>query len=100
MPKAEQQLYNLRSEEPTKEFLGIVIDYDAITGYATIEQRNHFKPGEEVELVGPKHQRKMVVENIYDEQMNLLDAARHPKQILKIKVPFEVHAFDMLRKVL
>ncbi len=100
MPKAEQQLYNLRSEEPTKEFLGIVIDYDAITGYATIEQRNHFKPCEEVELVGPKYQRKMVVENIYDEQMNLLDAARHPKQILKIKVPFEVHAFDMLRKVL
>ncbi|MDY0211013.1 MAG: U32 family peptidase [Acholeplasma sp.] len=100
MPKAEQQLYNLRNEEPTKEFLGIVIDYDPITQYATIEQRNHFIPSETVEFVGPRYQRKMTIANIYDESMNKLDAARHPKQILKVKVPFEVHAFDMLRKVL
>ena len=43
IPKAEQQLYNLRSEEPTKEFLGIVVDYDKEnTQIATIEQRNYF----------------------------------------------------------
>ena len=35
LPKAEQQLYNLRSEEPTKEFLGIVVGYDPVLKMAT-----------------------------------------------------------------
>jgi putative protease len=100
IPKAEQQLYNLRSEEPTKEFLGIVVDYDKDTQIATIEQRNYFKPDEEIELVGPKYQRRMIVGEIKDTDGNLLDAARHPKQILKIAIPFEVKPFDMVRKVL
>ena len=100
IPKAEQQLYNLRSEEPTKEFLGIVVDYDQKTQIATIEQRNYFKPDEEIELVGPKYQRRMIVGEIKDTDGNLLDAARHPKQIVKIAIPFEVKPFDMVRKVL
>lgn len=100
MPKAEQQLYNLRSEEPTKEFVGIVKAYDHETGYATIEQRNYFQPNERLEFVGPRYQQIYQVAAIYDEQMQLLDAARHPKQILKIKVPFEVKPYDMVRKVL
>ena len=100
MPKAEQQLYNLRSEEPTKEFVGIVKAYDHETGYATIEQRNYFQPNERLEFVGPRYQQIYQVAAIYDEQMQLLDAARHTKQILKIKVPFEVKPYDMVRKVL
>ena len=100
MPKAEQQLYNLRSEEPTKEFLGLVIDYDPITKIATIEQRNHFVPGEKVEMVGPKDTHTFVMGDIKDLDGNLLDAARHPKQILKIELPFKVQPYDMLRKVL
>lgn len=100
IPKAEQQLYNLRSEEPTKEFLGIVVDYDKDTHIATIEQRNYFKPNDEIELVGPRYQERFVVGEIKDSDGNLLDAARHPKQILKIEIPFEVKPFDMVRKVL
>lgn len=100
MPKAEQQLYNLRSEEPTKEFLGLVVDYDPNSKIATIEQRNHFIPGELVELVGPKYQQSFVMGEIRDVSGQVLDAARHPKQILKIHIPFEVKPYDMLRKVL
>lgn len=100
MPKAEQQLYNLRSEEPTKEFLGLVVDYDPNSKIATIEQRNHFIPGELVELVGPKYQQSFEMGEIRDVSGQVLDAARHPKQILKIHIPFEVKPYDMLRKVL
>lgn len=100
MPKAEQQLYNLRSEEPTKEFLGIVKAYDKETKIATIEQRNYFEPNDEIELVGPQYSSTIRIDAIYDEQMNELDAARHPKQIIKIKLPFEVKPYDMVRKVL
>lgn len=100
MPKAEQQLYNLRSEEPTKEFLGLVVDYDSFTQIATVEQRNHFVSGELIEIVGPRYQKTFVMGEIRDKDGLLLDAARHPKQILKIHIPFEVKPYDMLRKVL
>lgn len=100
IPKAEQQLYNLRSEEPTKEFLGLVVDYDREKQIATIEQRNHFVPGELVEMVGPRSQHTFTMGEIRDVEGNILDAARHPKQILKISLPFEVKPYDMLRKVL
>ena len=40
------------------------------------------------------------VEAIYDLEGHSLDAARHPKQIIKIAIPFEVKPYDMVRKVL
>ncbi len=35
-------------------FAGLVLDYNEETGIVTIEQRNHFKPGHEVEFFGPE----------------------------------------------
>lgn len=100
-PEAQQQLYNLRNEEPTKEFIGIVVSYDEETKQAVIEQRNHFKPNEIVEIFGPnKRQFTFEVEEILDTEQNVLEAARHPKQHVVIKVPFPVKPYDMLRKVL
>ena len=78
----------------------MVVDYDPITKIATIEQRNHFVSGEKVEMVGPKDTHTFVMGDIRDLDGNLLDAARHPKQILKIELPFKVQPYDMLRKVL
>lgn len=53
MPGVEQQLYNMRSERPTQLFVGLVMAYDEKTGIATIEQRNNFKEGEDVEMFHP-----------------------------------------------
>ena len=39
------------------------------------------------------------IEEIKDEENNILDAARHPKQILKIFIPFKVQKYDMIRKI-
>lgn len=100
-PKAEQQLYNLRNEEPTKEFIGIVLAYDPIEKCALIEQRNHFTPNESVELFGPSGKSFFFeIKEIKDTEGNLLDAARHPRQQIYIPVPHEVKPYDMLRKVL
>ena len=38
------------------------------------------------------------VEGLKDEEGNILDVARHPKQIVKMKVPFPVEPYAMLRK--
>ncbi len=100
MTTIDEQLYNMRSENPTQEFIGLVHDYDKETAIATIEQRNHFKPGETVEVFSPNFEPlKFQVEEIKDTKGNVLDAARHPKQLLKIFIPFEVSKYDMIRKI-
>ena len=97
----KETIYNQRSEIPTKEFVGIVKEYNKETKIATIEQRNYFLPNEKLEFFGPNLENTVFqIDKIYDELNNELDAARHPKQILKIKVPFELNPFDMIRKVL
>lgn len=95
----EEQLYNSRSEVPTKEFLGIVLDYDEKTQICTLQQRNYFEVNEVVEFFGPNLKNtKYVIQEMYDENMNELPVARHPQQILKVKVPFKLCPWDMVRK--
>ncbi len=51
------------------------------------QKPNNFKPGQEIEFFGPEIETfTQVVEAIYDEEGNNLDAARHPLQIVQIKV--------------
>ena len=87
----EEQLYNVRSETPTKEFLGIILDYDKDSKIATLEQRNYFEVGEVVEIFGQKLQNtSFVVPKMYDENLVELDVTRHPLQIIKMEIPFTV----------
>ena len=100
MTTINEQLYNMRSENPTQEFIGLVNDFDEENFIATIEQRNYFVPGDEVEVFSPNLEPlKFKVEEIKDEEGNILDAARHPKQVLKIFIPFKVSKYDMIRKI-
>ena len=47
------------------------IDYNEDTKIATIQQRNNFKPGQEIEFFGPEIETfTQVVEAIYDEEGN------------------------------
>ncbi len=98
-PTENEQLYNVRTETPTQEFIGLVLDYDELNKIATIEQRNYFQSGERVEVFSPGFQKNYFkVGNIYDENNNNIDIARHPRQIVKLKIPFPVHPYDILRR--
>ena len=101
MVTPNEQLYDVRNEEPTKEYVGYVLDYDSETNIALIEQRNYFKLGDTLEFFGPNlNNTYYVVEKMEDANTNeLLDVARHPLQQIKMKVPFEVHQHDMIRLV-
>ncbi|WP_430757346.1 peptidase U32 family protein [Peloplasma aerotolerans] len=99
LPGVEQQLYNQRSEQPTQLFIGLVQDYDEKTQIATIEQRNYFENGTEVEVFSPNGEIKtFTVNDMKDLEGIDTPIARHPKQILKIKIPFGVEPYAMLRK--
>ena len=94
-----EQLYNVRNENPTKDFLGIVLDYDEKTKIVTLEQRNYFKVGDKVEFFGPHLKNKeFVIPTLTNLDGEEVDVARHPLEVFKFKVPFTLHKNDMMRK--
>ena len=100
IPDSNGGLYNQRSERPTQSFIGIVLNYDEKTNICTLEQRNYFEPKGLIEFFSPnKENIEFTIEKIYDENMNELDCARHPKQIIKFSLPFKVEPFTFVRKL-
>ncbi|MCE4949699.1 collagenase-like protease [Staphylococcus hominis] len=99
-PGYEEQMFGVQqSKKSPYDFCGLVLDYDEATHIATIQQRNHFKPGQEIEFFGPEIESfKQVIDVIYDEEGNHLDAARHPLQIVQIKVNHPIYPNNMMRK--
>ncbi len=99
LPGVEQQLYDKKSEQPSQLFIGLVQDYNATTQIATIEQRNYFEVGYEIEIFHPNgNEQTFILEYMTDDKGDVENVARHPQQILKIKVPFAVEPYAMLRK--
>lgn len=94
----KDQYYMDRMEVSNQDFLGIILDYDENTKYATIEQRNYFKVGDKVNIFGPnKIDFDFEVQEILNEKNEKIDVARHPKEILKIKIPHKVVKDSMIR---
>lgn len=79
-------------------FIGIVKDYDETNKIATIEQRNRFFLGDQIEITGPKEDVAMTIKEMWDEDMNPIDVAPHPQQIIKIRVEVPVSENYILRK--
>jgi putative protease len=77
----------------------MVLDYDEETKMVTVQQRNFFKIGDQVEFFGPNIDNfTMTVKNLYDEEGNPLDAARHPLQIVRFQVDQPVYRYNLMRK--
>lgn len=94
----KDQYYLDRMEVSNQDFLGLILDYDEKTGFATIEQRNYFKKGDKVNIFGPeKCDFDFVITDILNENNESIEIARHPKEILKIKVPRSVCKDSMMR---
>ena len=92
------QYYNGRVEVSNQDFLGIILDYCEKNKLATIEQRNYLKKGDVVEIFGPNISTiTLTISEIYDENNNIIDIVRHPKQIVKIKIDELVYKNDMMR---
>lgn len=100
-PSKQEQLYNLRDEHPTQEFVIRVLDYDPITQLAKIEQRNYFKVKDQIEIFSPHHDNIIIsVDELYNEDMERIEVANHPMEVLYLKVNYQVEKNDMGRKVL
>ena len=81
-----------------QDFIGIVLDYDTNSKLATIEERNYFKKGDVVEIFSPNKDIITVkIDRIYDDNNNLIEVVRHPKQVVKIYLENRVDKDDMIR---
>ena len=92
-----EQLYDLNLTVPTKAFVGLVLDYNEETQMVHIEQRNYFTPFTKLEVFTPSKTFIIDVNEIYDKDGNLLDAARHPLQDIYFKCEHKLNHYDMLR---
>ena len=95
-----KHLYGVNGAGVTHDYVGFVKDYDIGRGVATVEVKNIFAKGDMLEVFGPNTDNKhFVCEMMFNEDWNTVDLANRPTQILYIRVPFELHRWDMIRKV-
>lgn len=100
MTTIKEQLYNMRSENPTQDFVGIILDYNEETQEALVEVRNHFKPYSTLEAFGPNlRSTQFQIKEIINERGDVVDAARHPKEHVYIYSPIKLTKYDMIRLV-
>ena len=98
-PGVNEQYFIGRQENSNQDFLGAIIDYDKSNKEIILEQRNYFEVGDKINIFGPnKNQFSIKVDYIKNEQGELVDAARHPQEILRIPCNIEVYKYDLIRK--
>ncbi|MFP3360413.1 U32 family peptidase C-terminal domain-containing protein, partial [Planococcus sp. SIMBA_143] len=55
VPGFKEQMFGVHNKKNTNyDFVGLVLDYNEETQIVTLQQRNHFKTGQEVEFFGPE----------------------------------------------
>jgi putative protease len=99
VPGYKEQMFGNHSKKTSYEFVGLVLDYNEDTQMVTLQQRNHFRPGDEVEFFGPEIENfTHVIDKVWDEKGVELDAARHPLQIVQFQLDRPVYPNNMMRK--
>lgn len=92
------QYYTGRQELSNQDYLGLITGYDKENGCVVLVERNYFEPGDEVEFFTPNGDvYKYTISEIFDENMNKLEVARHPEQVLKLKFDVELPNYSMIR---
>jgi putative protease len=98
-PDGNEQVYTNNTYVRNYEFIGMVLEYDPESKIATIEQRNKFSVGEEIEILSAKgNDFAQTVDGLWNKDGEAIDSAPHPQQIIRLKVNQPVKQFDMLRK--
>ena len=95
-----KHLYGVNGAGVTHEYVGLIKGYDQYRGLALVEVKNIFAKGDILEVFGPTTDNKQFRnELMFDEEWKFVALANKPTQLLMIRVPFELHKNDMIRKV-
>lgn len=99
IPTEKEQLFGQRRAIPQYAFAARVIAYDEVSKTATLEQRNHFRCGEEVEFFGPGFTRfTQRIEDMWDVEGNRIETAHQAMMTVRIVVDHPVDVDFIMRK--
>lgn len=98
-PDGDAQVYESSAYDRSYDFIGVVLEYDAETKLAKIEQRNRIFKGDTIEIIGPDYKGfDQTIEIMYNSEDEEIDVAPHAQQIIKIKMDNPVESYYMLRR--
>ena len=98
-PTEKDQIYGTSSYTQISDFVGLVLDYDEKTGFATVEQRNNMKVGQEIEIFQPHLAGyRQILQEMYNDEGEAIQVAPHPQQIVKIRMDKPVEPYGILRR--
>ena len=97
-PDETTQIYDNNTYIKNYTYLGIIGQRHE-KGYYSLEQRNKFSVGEQIEVMKPNGENiEVVVKGIYDEDYEPMESAPHPKQLLHIDLGIPLDQYDILRR--
>lgn len=98
-PDENDQVYGTSSYVQTSDFVGLVLSYDAASGYALVEQRNNMKIGQELEIFPPTGAGfRQTLADMRDEEGQPISVAPHPQQKIYIRMANPVAPYTILRR--
>lgn len=96
-PDATAQVYTTSSYLQTHEFVGLVRDWD--NGRLTVEQRNHMKEGETLEVFCPDGSlRTLVLQEMRNQEGEPIVAAQHPQMVFTCRAAESIPESAILRR--
>lgn len=94
-----EQIFDKTAEIPLQDFVARVLDYNKETKIVTIEQRNNFTTNKPFEVLTPNGTFKLEIKELFNENNEKVEIARHAKEILYFKSDIEFTNFDMFRQI-
>ena len=94
------QYYTGRQELSNQDYLGLITNYDKNSKILTLTERNYFEKGWTVEMFNPNGELiEFKIDEVYDKDMNPIGVARHPEEIIKLKVNTDIDLplYSMMR---
>lgn len=96
-PDATAQVYTTSSYLQTHEFVGLVRGWD--NGRLTVEQRNHMKEGETLEVFCPDGSlRTLVLKEMRNQDGEPIVAAQHPQMVFTCRAAESIPESSILRR--
>ena len=92
-PKGTEQVYTSSTYIQNYQTTAVVKAFDKQTKTVTLEQRNRFFAGDEIEFLMPNGENR----SLTDADGNSIDVAPHPQMIVKFKVDFDVEDYSIVR---
>ena len=97
-PNEEAQIYDSSTYQKEYTYLGLIGGQDK-NGHYRLEQRNKFSVGEQIEVMKPNGENRLVsVKGIWDEDGKEIESCPHAKQIISVDLGCELSEFDILRR--